>query len=238
MTILFKRSLHCLRRIYHGLLFFAEHGYRIFTLLVAPPFCAACKQFLPKRTPLCNACLKTIHPVVSKIIPITDSFDLTVFAASAYRYPLQPLVLAKNHGNVAAATQLGELMWQLTDLHNVYFDYLVPIPLHWTRYAKRGYNQTEEIAHVLSKQSGKPTVSLLKRIKKTSFQARLTHDQRISNVKEAFELAIKDKDQYKDKTIVLVDDVMTSGATLRAAARQIRLLKPARIVAVVACRVI
>jgi len=238
MLISFKNYLYYLKSGYYMLSHLAERGYRLFTLLVAPPFCAACKKFLSDRAPLCGACLKTVHPVVSKIIPVTDSCDMTVFAASAYRYPLQPLVLAKNYGNIAAATQLGELMWQLTDLRHLSFDYLVPIPLHWKRYAKRGYNQTEEIAHILSKRSGSPVLHLLKRTKKTEFQARLTHDQRMSNVKEAFELAVKDKDQYKDKTIVLVDDVMTSGATLRAAARQIRLLKPARIIAIVACRVI
>ncbi len=238
MIIYCRRWLRHALRLYDVFIFLITHAYKLVTSVVAPPFCAACKTFLSEREPLCDTCFSNIKPVVSKTIPITDSVDLTVFASAAYRDPLQILILAKNYGNITAATQLGELIWQLTDIRHLEFDYLVPIPLHWMRYAKRGYNQTEEIAEVISARSGKPLVSLLKRIKKTVFQARLTHDERAENAKEAFVLKVKDKDLFKDKTIVLVDDVMTSGATLRAAARQIRLLKPKRIIAVVACRVV
>ncbi len=212
--------------------------YHVVLALVAPPFCASCKKFLSERVPLCTSCVAQIHPITTKTIVVTASCQMKVFAITAYRDPLQALIVAKRHSNIASAAQLGELIWHMTDLRNIHFDYLVPVPLHWRRYAQRGYNQTEEIAHIIAKRSGKPMVAALKRVKKTDFQSRLTHDKRFDNVKEAFALNTTDHAMFKDKTIVLVDDVMTSGATLIAAARQLRLLKPKEIISVVACRVI
>ena len=114
----------------------------------------------------------------------------------------------------------------------------VPIPLHWTRFAWRGYNQADEIAQVLAQKRGKPVVHLLQRIQRTRYQAELESPQRKENVKKAFTLRVADKNLYQDKHIILVDDLMTTGATLQAAAKELFKLKPASITAVVVCRVI
>ena len=206
--------------------------------LVAPPLCAGCKLFLPERAILCAPCLESIVPVPSIMIPVTSSYQMKVFAISNYTEPIRPMILAKSWGNIVASTQLGELLWQLTPIRYVQFDYIVPVPLHWTRYAKRGYNQAEEMANAISHASGKPVVHLVKRSKRTPFQSTLEVSERTSNVEDAFSLTVRDKAIYKGKHLLIIDDLLTTGATLRATARELRRLNPEKLTAVVAARVV
>jgi ComF family protein len=206
--------------------------------LIAPPLCAICKIFLSERSSVCPSCKDKIHPIVSTAIAVTATCPMTVLAVSAYQEPLKGLILSKSRSYIVGSNQLGHLVWELTNIRNMPCDYLVPIPLHWTRFAKRGYNQAEEMARVVSQYNGKPVANILKRVKRTQFQAALAHQERADNVAEAFELVASDMSIYKDKHLVLVDDLMTTGATLRVAARELMKLKPASITAVVACRVV
>ncbi len=215
-----------------------EHVYTQVLNLILPPQCGFCKIFLPQPDILCAHCRSRIDPVVSLCMQVTAQYDVTVFAVSAYQDPLKALILSKSYSNIVASNQLGQLMWELTNISQVPFDYIVPIPLHWTRFAKRGFNQAHEMAKVLGTKSGKPVVRLLKRIKMTQFQAALDPRQRLVNVKDAFKLTTVDADQYKDKHLLIVDDLMTTGSTLRAAARELTALKPASITVIVVCRVI
>ena len=177
-------------------------------------------------------------PIVSKDVIITQKYTMKVLAIGDYQEPLKNLILAKKYGNIAAATALGELIWHMTYVAAIECDYIIPVPLHWTRFAKRGYNQADEMAYVLSRHKQKPMVQLLKRIKMTAFQSSLKHEERLPNVHDAFVLTCKDKEKYQGKHLLIVDDLMTTGATLHAAARQLRDLNPASITAVVACRVV
>jgi ComF family protein len=162
---------------------------------------------------------------------------MKVYALAQYAEPLQTLIRAKHWSNRTASYQLGELLWQRSSALCHMADYFVPIPLHWTRYAYRGFNQAEVITQVLSKYSGKPIAPLLKRIRKTLFQAQLPVDERASNVKNAFALINQDMNLYYNKHLVLIDDLMTTGATLQEAAKILLPLKPATISALVVCRV-
>jgi len=115
----------------------------------------------------------------------------------------------------------------------------VPIPLHFTRFASRGFNQAQEIARVLSQKSDKNIAPILKRTKITKRQSKLTQEGRSENVKHAFSLRASDTiSQYTGKHLLLVDDLMTTGSTLTAAAKKLRELQPRAITAVVACRVV
>jgi len=96
------------------------------------------------------------------------------------------------------------------------FDLIVPIPLHATKKKRRGYNQSEEFGMGLSESMNIPcSDSYLKRLYMTSTQTRKTKLKRWENVKEVFALA--DAEAVRDKRILLVDDVVTTGATLEAA---------------------
>ena len=205
--------------------------------LILPTFCAYCKIFYQDDTQvLCSECKAAIRPVVSHQLQITKTKSITVHAVGAYDQPLVSLLLAKRSGKRTVAHLLGKLAWQQTAVRHLEYDCVVPIPLHWTRYAWRGYNQADEIARVIAHNSGMPMVHILKRIKRTRFQSHFTGDAREQNVIGAF--ALKEKTSlYKDKHLLLVDDVMTSGATLKQAARELYRLQPASITAIVISRV-
>jgi competence protein ComFC len=209
-----------------------------FFILIIPSLCAGCREFLSERNILCTECAFKIFPIVSKQIDVTTNFAVTVFALSDYKDPLKKMILAKRWSDPLASAQLGELLWKMTLLETIDCDFITSIPLHWTRYAARGFNQAQEIAKVIRKKKKVPLVQILKRVKKTAFQFDLTSASRGANVKDAFELHNADIALYKNKHILLVDDLMTTGATIREAAKELLKLKPRKITVVVICRVI
>jgi len=93
----------------------------------------------------------------------------------------------------------------------------VPIPLHSWRKRWRGFNQAEVLCQILSQQLSLPSTSVLVRCKSTKVQKNLKKDERIKNVSGAFKLA--PKADIKEKNVILVDDVTTTGATLLEAAK-------------------
>lgn len=98
-------------------------------------------------------------------------------------------------------------------------DLIVPVPSHWTRTILRGYNPSELIALELSKIVTVPTTNCLRRIRRTAYQSNKTVDEREINVTGAFSCT---KDLV-NKKIILVDDVMTTGATLNECARTLKM---------------
>ncbi len=201
--------------------------------LVAPPYCSFCRIPLDARQPLCAACLMKIRPVSTKELQLTFTKKMKVFAASEYEDPLRSLILAKNHGSLIASHQLGILATRLVNCEAFECDMIVPIPLHWTRYAHRGFNQAEVIAKCIAKRVRRPLVPLLKRTRRTVFQYALHPTRRHENVKDVFQVTASD---IEGKRILLVDDLMTTGATLTEAGVALLSYKPCDIFAVVACR--
>lgn len=212
--------------------------YQLF-LLIAPPYCMACKKFLSQRDVFCDECVRLIKPIVSHDLKVTDSLTVKVFAVGTYTDPLRYLILSKSWSNHVASKQLGQLMWDMTHIKNVPFDLIVPIPLHWRRYSWRGYNQAEEMAKEIGKRSGKKVHNLLKRMRHAPFQSMVTPEKRVENVKNIFALKCDENERahYRAKHILLVDDLLTTGATIRAAAKELNKLKPASITVIVAARV-
>lgn len=210
----------------------------IFLFCFFPSICAYCKLFLSAPDIFCSDCKKKIIRVVSKQIDVTPSFSMTVFAISDYKDPLKKLILAKSWSDSLASYQMGELLWEMTHIQNLDYDVIVPIPLHWTRYAWRGFNQAHEIARVISTKKKVPIKYLIKRHKQTVYQSAIPSTARIENVKDAFVLNDAYAQLYEGKHILLVDDLMTTGSTLRSAAKVLLKLKPRRITVAVVCRVI
>ncbi len=204
--------------------------------LLAPPFCSYCRKFMDNRDPLCGRCLAMIKLVISKQLPLANGYQLTVHAVGDYKAPLKSLVLAKAQSNRVACKYLAQLIWQFTPIRTIEFDYLLPIPLHWTRYAWRGYNQAEAIAYELSRLSGKPVIAIVKRVKRTLFQSIIAGTQRKKNVADAFAIS-QNAQRYEGKKFAIIDDLMTTGSTLQAFACTLLDLKPESLHAFVACRV-
>lgn len=104
---------------------------------------------------------------------------------------------------------------------------LIPVPLFSKRENQRGYNQSFEIAQVFSENFKIPIQNdLVKRVRNTKSQMQIEYDEeREVNIKNAFELINSQTKLIKNKTIYLVDDVMTSGATLQEIAAELRTAK-------------
>ncbi len=96
------------------------------------------------------------------------------------------------------------------------YDYIVPVPLHFLRKWRRGFNQSEEIAKEISKHTGIPVFRGAVRIKNTKSQTKLSRKERSLNIKGAFKVK---GDKIKGKKLAVVDDVITTGATTLELAR-------------------
>lgn len=97
-------------------------------------------------------------------------------------------------------------------------DFIVPVPTHWWRRLKRGFDQTEIIAETLSARLGVPLMSALRRVRSDKPQQGLNAQERAVNVAGTFKVRERKKDVIYSQTIALVDDVMTTGATVKEAA--------------------
>src|SRR3954452_10762738 len=118
-------------------------------------------------------------------------------------------------------------------------DALVPVPLHWSRLWARRFNQSAALAEAISRESGIAVAHApLRRVKPTAQQGGLSRTERASNVQGAFRVAPSDKSHIAGRRLIIIDDVLTSGATsdacaralLRAGAAQVDVLVFARVV--------
>lgn len=206
--------------------------------IISPPFCESCKIYLQERTIFCKNCFIKIKPILPTKLSVNLSYPINIYCISSYEEPLRSLILAKKWSNITASKQLGNLIFDMTEINKLDFDFLVPIPLHWTRYIKRGYNQAEVIAQVISKKRNKPVTNILLRNKPTKYQLELNKQGRIRNVMNSFTLKKNKQSDFENSHIIIIDDLMTSGATIFSAAKELIKLKPRKISAVVGCRVV
>ena len=115
-------------------------------------------------------------------------------------------------------------------------DLLLPVPLHWTRRVKRGFNQAELFARELSKITGIPVdARALRRTRATQSQAGLSRRQRRENLRGVF--AVTDAARVRGRSVAVIDDVMTTGTTVAACARALKKASAGRVTALTAARV-
>ena len=206
----------------------------------APPtaptslLCPACTADLPKLpTALCPQCSEetTLGERCGACLKDPPAFTRTI-ALFRYEFPVDRLIQALKYGHqLALAAWLGLRLGER--LVAADYDLLLPLPLHPSRLRTRGFNQSLEIARVTSRALGIPmNPAILTRIRATPPQAELPLKERGRNVRGAFECAR----DLAGKRILLVDDVMTTGSTLREAARILKLHGAGQITVAVAAR--
>jgi ComF family protein len=118
-------------------------------------------------------------------------------------------------------------------------DVLVPVPLHWKRGWSRRYNQSGALARVIERQTGvKLSSEALRRVRQTQQQIGLSRKERASNVQGAFKVAADRQSLIHGRRVVLIDDVLTSGATVDACARALLRAKAASVDVLVFARVV
>jgi len=190
--------------------------------------CPTCSQDLPLIKQPCRHCGVETAQSVSPLLCGACTLKKPVFhqcvAVMSYASPADKLISQfKFNANFAAGLALGEILAQEFKRHcecHGYPDVIVPIPLHQARLQERGFNQALELAKQLSFLTGTPVLNkVLTRIKNTLPQTEIKRaGLRKSNLKKAF-ACIDLHNEAGVKHIALVDDVVTTGATLSEAAR-------------------
>lgn len=161
-------------------------------------------------------------------------FDRVV-ALGAFRDPIRHLIYAaKYHGRWPVAEWLADRLLEQESAKGLLADVdcLVAVPLHRFRQITRGFNQAEVIATRLAKRGGKHVERPVIRLRNTETQTHLhSRAKREENLKDAFGLV--DEWSVRDRHVLLIDDVMTTGATLQSVARMLRHAEPASLSAMV-----
>lgn len=127
----------------------------------------------------------------------------------------------KYRGKRTLARYMGTfLSKQLPSLFFSSYDIAIPVPLHWLRRRNRGYNQAEWFARGLLEGTGRPQLKtgILRRTRRTRTQTQLDRSERRENIAGAFAVTGEGKSAIKGKSLLLIDDVITTGATTSAAA--------------------
>ena len=199
-----------------------------FISLFFPNYCMGCSRALVRGEDiLCTFCIHDLPKAAydfSGDNPVRNRFAgrLTVTRASAYlRFRKTGLVQKllhqlKYHHHPEIGVKLGALMGlELVRPVAHELDIIIPVPLHISRQRQRGYNQSAKIAEGISKATGIPWMENISiRKGKTKTQTKMTRSERWENVKDEF--GITNIANVAGKKILLVDDVMTTGATLEA----------------------
>jgi len=191
---------------------------RMIDLLAAAPACDLCGQSLAYRHAPCPHC-------INRGIPHYDRVE----RLGAFDPPLRTLVHQfKYHRRWTVGEFLADRLFKEDRVESLLLDTdgLLPVPLHAMRRLSRGYNQAEVIADRLAKTSGLPVIDAVCRTRDTQTQTHLhSRMQRLANLKGAFRLT--NADAIEGRRIVVIDDVMTTGATLQTLARTLRHARPA-----------
>jgi len=203
-----------------------------FVSLFFPEYCLGCFNGLVKGEEiLCTVCLANLprtdhvyvedNPLKEKFIgriPLRKAIAFLRFRKTGIVQHLLHQLKYNNQPEVGI--RLGKLFGsELTNLKSE-FDLILPLPLHPTRQRNRGYNQSAKFAEGLSCSLEIPfNARACTRMRKTESQTKKTRSERWENVEEAF--VVIDENAIRDKRILLVDDVITTGATIEACGRQL-----------------
>jgi ComF family protein len=196
--------------------------------LMLPPACAACGSV---GSLLCSGCLgdaRWASDPASRFLAADPAIaiggDLSfALAAFAFEGPIRRALARLKYGGASrvaaplaqAASPTLDVLVEIAGAVT-----LVPVPLHRERHRERGYNQAELIASALGSIAGVPVLDLLERVRPTTKQHRLDRNARLANLRAAF--AVKAAASSVPATVIVVDDIITTTATVEACASVLR----------------
>lgn len=182
---------------------------------IEPPFCERCGDPVAgtiEHDYICYACTAE-QPFFDAARSATRYDGMVGDALRQLKYE-KALWLARDMAGLLHGCLMAEYAGQT-------FDWVVPVPLYHVRRRERGYNQSAILAAELARRiEGRKTSRLLRRIRPTSTQTNLTAAQRLSNVKNAFQHG--SQRLLAGRRVLLIDDVMTTGATVNACAKALK----------------
>jgi ComF family protein len=238
-----------------------RHAFRFALDVALPPLCPSCREPLGDGTGLCGSCwskLSLIEPPYCARLGIPFTYDpgpglLSMEAIAkppaydraraAVRYDDVARALVhrfKYSDRLDLAPMMGHWIARAGRELLADADGLIPVPLHWRRLWSRRFNQSAALASVISDISRVPMLhDALRRVRATPQQVGLSREQRADNVQGAFRVPPERRAEVAGRRLILVDDVLTSGATvdtcaralLRAGAAHVDVLVFARVVA-------
>ena len=200
----------------------AERLWQELLELLFPAHCAACRRH---GAWLCDACLADVPGQGQlQLVPwphLAAGGLMGVYSLSPHAHPLREAVHALKYGGVRVlAPPLAALLAEGLAECPLWVDTLVPVPLHIARIRQRGYNQSELLARALGDECALAvSCGDLVRHRPTRSQVGLSADQRQANVDGAFACR---PDAFAGERVLLIDDVLTTGATLTACATALR----------------
>ncbi len=213
---------------------------------IFPPLCFSCSARLTDtESRLCDSCWQSIehvHADDETVRILRERFSAEGFIDefySCYYFEesgvFQHLVHSLKYNamtlfGIELGRRIGVMLKENIDVQSI--DGIVPIPLHKLKQRERGYNQSEFICEGISAVIRRPVVStLVKRSKNTVSQTHLTADERKNNVGDAFDIQPQKRDTLKEKTFLVVDDVITTGSTIQSLAKLLKDAGAAKVIA-------
>ncbi len=216
-------------------------GLRGLVGIVYPPSCIACQAATGEAQALCPACWRGIgfieRPYCERLgTPFAIDLGAGLLSPAAIADPpvfararavcrfdgtARELVHRLKYGDRAELSlTLGRMMAQAGRELAAAADLVRPVPLHRTRLWRRRFNQAAALARIVSRETGLPlAATALTRIRRTRQQVGLTRAQRAENLQGAFHVSAAMRSLVEGRRILLVDDVLTTGATVNAASR-------------------
>lgn len=178
--------------------------------------CEQCEQNLPfsngKTCEHCGMSISSLDRVCNRCKNRERTFK---FAMSPFNYEEDIIKIVhglKYNNKKYVVPTMAYYMAKCYFEHNAKCDLIIPVPVYEKRRKQRGYNQSELIANNIGEKVGLPVLcDVLVKHKETQAQASLKYKERQENLKDAFKVV--DKKQVKNQTVLLVDDVFTTGAT-------------------------
>ena len=195
--------------------------------LAFPAICPGCRA---EGEPICTRCIEALAPHVTRPagVPIGMPGDVPApLVQLEWVAPYGTLLRRAIHalkygGEQRLARPLGRLVADRWLRAGRGGNFLVPVPIHRDRRRERGYDQAELVARIAGRTLGLPVIAAVERQRATARQFALDRTERRGNVEGAFGVPAAQRAAIAGRWIVLVDDVVTTGATLSACAAALR----------------